>query len=134
MHSIGRKRGTMVTLEALKSIDEFVPANRSEEALKKLVESGLRLKAAWPFAFDEALNILILLEKGDQDKEAFKCLSEFVEKNCSYKAYVPYAKVAELFQSGEQLSPDEESIANFCGLLSEIADAATEHYKKKFSF
>lgn len=133
MHSIGRKREVMTAQEAfvLDSMkDGGICSAEAQKAATRLVDTGLALKKAWPFAYDEALAIL---ESLDQPGVIVDRIGKFIEGNCTYKAYVPYAKLVQLSKD-ESIELTDESFTLFCDLLSEIAEAAVEYYKKKFSF
>ena len=133
MHSIGRKRETMMTAEKFvlgNMEDGGIHSAEAQQAGIKLVDTGMKLKKVWPFAFEEALAIL---ESLDQPGVIVDRLGKFIEGNCTYKAYVPYAKLVQLSKD-ESIELTDESFTLFCDLLSEIAEAAVEYYKKKFSF
>ena len=131
MHSIGRKCGIMIiTAEALKNIDAFVPETVADAAIARLVKTGLRLKDTWSFAFDEAYKVLETFDENED--EAIEALAHFIEGNCTHEAYIPYAKLVQLASEADEIT--EELAAEVCDLLSEIAEASINYWTKKFDF
>lgn len=107
-----------------------VKSAQTYKAVEKLVNTGLKLKEVWPFAFEKAFGIL---ESLDEPGVITEQLGKFIEENCTYKAYIPYAKLVQLpEESSNELT--DESLTKMCDLLNEIAQASVEYYTKKFSF
>ena len=122
----------MTTAEIMSNMKESgIESAQAQQAMMRLVDTGMRLKDAWVFAFEKAFAIL---ESMDDPDTIIVDLGHFIEENCTYKAYIPYANLVQLFEDNSSNELTDELFVQVCDLLSEIAEAAIEHYKKKFSF
>ena len=118
-----------VTLMEVANLHSF---NSVEEAELNLAKAGLRLKEVWSFAFNEALGILELMNAEANEEFVLDKLGQFIENNCTYSAYIPYAELVQITSDTSSTAGDDEVEKRVLGLLTKIADSAIEYWTRKF--